>query len=592
MAVSTRKSPRNVLPRVERSASPTPVVAPAATAPAAPVPPKSPWILNRGWDLLLFIGTPLVLLPLFAAAQVRWTAQEIYLWVGAFGAMGHHLPGMIRAYGDGALFDRFKVRFVLAPLLLVAVCMWSSIEKWQALNLVAFVWGVWHGMMQTYGFCRIYDMKGFPGAAARGRLDFLLCGAWFLGGVLLSPLRGRSLLNLYYESGGPLIPPVALDLARWAAMAALAVITLWWAWSHWRAVRRGEPVPITKLAILASSLSFWWYCNLGVSNILVGIALFEVFHDVQYLSIVWLYNRARVEKDRNIGGFMRFVFRRSGALAGLYVGLVLAYGGIGLVTAGVSSDLIQRLLLGLVTASALLHFYYDGFIWKVRESSTRESLGVAGGATATESAVTLLKTPWLRHAGRWAVLAIPFGLLCMAQARDWRMNDLERREQVALAFPRDGQAQLDFGKVLHEQSRLDEAGARYEAAAGLNPSLPSLDYYRGLLAGDRGDIATAEAAYRRELARDPRAAEAETNLAAILLVRNQPRAAQQLLEHSLQVKPRQVLARRLLGDLLIDEGDYVGAMAQFEAAVKEQPDYKEAADRLAFARTLAGQRNR
>jgi len=28
--------------------------------------------------------------------------------------------------------------------------------------------------------------------------------------------------------------------------------------------------------------SFWWYCNNIVASVLVGIALFEVFHDVQY----------------------------------------------------------------------------------------------------------------------------------------------------------------------------------------------------------------------------------------------------------------------------------------------------------------------
>ena len=125
------------------------------------------------------------------------------------------------------------------------------------------------------------------------------------------------------------------------------------------------------MTLLVSSIAFWWYCNNGVQNILVGIALFEVFHDVQYLAIVWIYNRTRVERDKNIGGFMRFVFRRSGALIGVYVGLVLAYGSIGLTTSGVTAEWIRHGLIGVVTASALLHFYYDGFIWKVRETQRR-----------------------------------------------------------------------------------------------------------------------------------------------------------------------------------------------------------------------------
>src|SRR3954447_5188200 len=127
---------------------------------APPVPRKtSLWILNSWRDLLLYVCTPMLLVPLFYAAQARWSPEDIYLFVAAFGAMGHHLPGMIRAYGDRALFDRFKVRFVVAPLVLLAVCVWSSLYNIQAIQLVALMWGIWHGLMQTYGFCRIYDAK-------------------------------------------------------------------------------------------------------------------------------------------------------------------------------------------------------------------------------------------------------------------------------------------------------------------------------------------------------------------------------------------------------------------------------------------------
>ncbi len=140
----------------------------------------SPWILNRWRDLLLFVGTPILLIPVFAAAQARCSAQDIFLFVGAFGAMGHHLPGMIRAYGDRALFQRFRTRFIIAPVALLAVCIWSSFYNIQAVQLVALAWGIWHGMMQTYGFCRIYDAKS-GGKAAAVRVRILRCvsaGSW------------------------------------------------------------------------------------------------------------------------------------------------------------------------------------------------------------------------------------------------------------------------------------------------------------------------------------------------------------------------------------------------------------------------------
>ncbi|MFL6527424.1 MAG: hypothetical protein ACJ8IQ_04930, partial [Chthoniobacterales bacterium] len=282
---------------------------------APPVPRKtSLWILNSWRDLLLYVCTPMLLVPLFYAAQARWSPEDIYLFVAAFGAMGHHLPGMIRAYGDRALFDRFKWRFILAPLFLLAVCTSFFFWDLKSILLVAFIWGVWHGMMQTYGFCRIYDAKVGSFAAATRRLDFAVCGVWFAAAVLNSPQRMADTLETYYSAGGPFIAPT---LIRWVQQGTLGLAigtsALWAANFVWMWISGKRPNPV-KVALLITSVAFFWYCNNLVANILVGIALFEVFHDVQYLSLVWIYNRNRVEKDNTISGFMRFVFRRSGSL--------------------------------------------------------------------------------------------------------------------------------------------------------------------------------------------------------------------------------------------------------------------------------------
>src|SRR6184192_4602064 len=352
----------------------------AQTVPAAPkaAPKKTLWILNSWRDLILYVGTPLFLVPMFLLEQTRWSAQDIYVFVAAFGAMGHHLPGMIRAYGDRALFDRFRWRFLVAPVFLLATCV--SFYWWdlKGIVLVVFFWGVWHGMMQTYGFCRIYDAKAGSFAALTRRLDFATCATWFAAAVLLSPQRMTDTLETYYASGGPFIPPSLLRNGQQVVLAVAIVVGILFLFNFSRMWAEGKRPNPVKLALLATTIAFWWYCNNGVTNILVGIALFEVFHDVQYLSLVWIYNRNRVEKDSTIGGFMRFVFRRSGSLIGLYVGLVFAYGSVSYFNAHVGMETVKRILTGVVTASTLLHFYYDGFIWKVRERSTRQSLGLAG----------------------------------------------------------------------------------------------------------------------------------------------------------------------------------------------------------------------
>jgi tetratricopeptide (TPR) repeat protein len=578
------------------------------------VPPKaSPWILDRWRDLLLFVGTPVLLIPIFSAAQTRWSGQDIFLFVGAFGAMGHHLPGMIRAYGDRALFERFKTRFIVAPLAILAVCVWSSFYNIQAVQLVAMAWGIWHGMMQTYGFCRIYDSKASARARARARADLALCVAWFSAAVLLSPMRFRTFLELYYESGGPVVPPAAITASRSAIVVVLGLVTLvflWRQWSDWRAGRGVSPV---KMTLLLSSIAFWWYCNNGVQNILVGIALFEVFHDVQYLSIVWIYNRTRVERDASIGGFMRFVFRRSGSLIGVYVGLILAYGAIALTQSAITADWIRNGLIGLVTASALLHFYYDGFIWKVRETQTRAMLGIEGAGATVALASPRFWPPWVRHSLRWTALVIPFGALCATQLVGRVVPPIERTAKVAEVLPQDAQAQLNYGKALHEAGRIKEAMSKYEFAISLNPSLAEAEFYLGLawnnlndpgraaghderslqLGNTLNDLDRAAEHYERSLQLDPKNARYELHLARVLVAKGMPDEARRHYEHSLVLQaglrsPDLQIAHKELADLLCASGEYDVAIAHYEQALRVQPDFRQAKQNLSFARTLVG----
>jgi Flp pilus assembly protein TadD len=571
-ALTATKAPHSALRSREGSAKQAPTQ-------------TSPWILDRWRDLVLFVGTPVLLIPIFAAAQKYWTAQDIFLFVGAFGAMGHHFPGMVRAYSDRALFERFKVRFVVAPVALLAVCIWASLYNIQAIQLVALAWGIWHGMMQTYGFCRIYDAKASAKAAARARADLALCFAWFLAAVLLSPMRFRSSLDLYYESGGPVIPHSGIEVARLLIVIALGLVTAAFLWRQWRDWRSGQGASPVKLVLLVSSIAFWWYCNNGVQNILVGIALFEVFHDVQYLAIVWIYNRTRVERDNSIGGFMRFVFRRSGALIGVYVGLVLAYGSIALTTSGVSAEWIRHALIGVVTASALLHFYYDGFIWKVRETQTRKMLGIEGAGAASPVSAPLWPS-WTKHGLRWAALIIPFGALCGAQLLGRVVPPLERTAKVAEVLPQDAQAQLNYGKALHEAGRVEEAILKYEIALNRKPSLAEAEFLAGLAWQDLEEWDKALVHYERALSLEPKSAKTQVNLAGVLMKKARTEDARRHYESALKQNPDLDIAHKNLADILTDAGEYEAAIQHYSEALRINPNFKAAKDNLAFARSL------
>lgn len=527
------------------------------TVPPVPVNAPRPklWILDSWRDLILYVGTPLLLLPAFALAQARWSPQDIYLFVAAFGAMGHHLPGMIRAYGDRALFERFKWRFILAPLFLLAVCVAFFWWDLKGILLVVFFWGVWHGLMQTYGFCRIYDAKTGTFDGLTRRLDFAMCVIWFATAVALSPYRLSDTLDTYYMCGGPFIPPSVVHLGQQLILfvaIAVSVLFLLHFGRLWIIGKRPNPV---KVALLVTSIAFWWYCNNLVANILVGIALFEVFHDVQYLSLVWIYNRNRVEKDSNIGGFMRFVFRRSGSLIGLYVGLVFAYGSLSYFNAHLGIDTVKRILTGVVTASTLLHFYYDGFIWKVRERSTRQSLGLAGG-TADVSLGGFLPG-WAVHGLKWAtVFVLPLSALWFWQTH-LSVPEAQRRAWLVADVPNGAKQHFDYGQALQKEGQWEKAEEQYKTALGFKPA----------------------------------DAKSHMNLATVLTAQAKYDAAVPHMEEALRLQPDNGEAHLGYASLLQRLGREDEAGRQYEAAARLLPDSPEAHYNYALILASAGKGN-
>ncbi|PYJ47002.1 MAG: hypothetical protein DME50_10120 [Verrucomicrobia bacterium] len=545
------------------------------TVPAVPkaAPKKALWILNSWRDLILYVGTPLFLVPMFLLAQARWSAQDIYVFVAAFGAMGHHLPGMIRAYGDRALFERFRWRFIFAPIFLLSVCVAFYWWDLKGIILIVFFWGVWHGMMQTYGFCRIYDAKTGSFAALTRRLDFATCATWFAAAVLLSPPRMTDTLETYYASGGPFIPPSLLRNGQQVVLAVAIVVSILFLFNFSRMWAEGKRPNPVKLALLATTIAFWWYCNNGVTNILAGIALFEVYHDVQYLSLVWIYNRSRVEKDNSIGGFMRFVFRRSGSLVGLYVGLVFAYGSLAYINTQLEIETVKRVLTGVVAASGLLHFYYDGFIWKVRDRSTRENLGLAAGKAAAARREIL--PIGLLHGLKWVgVFVIPLGALWIGQTHS-KTPEVEQTARIASDLPDSARAHWKYGYSLHKADRLDEAAEQYRIALRLNPNEKEVHFGLGQILAAQSQLSEARSELEEALRSDPRNGEYHSEYGCLLerLGQQDDASAEHLT--AIRLAPKTGRNHYEYAMFLFRQGNLDHAIPEFEAALRHNPKHPE-----------------
>ena len=500
----------------------------------------SPWILGSWQDLVLFVGTPALILPAFWITKTQLSIAEISLYVAAFGALGHHLPGMMRAYGDRDLFRRFRIRFVVAPVLIVGASAYCAREGLTVLALVAVVWGVWHGLMQTYGFVRIYDAKSSGFSSLTRHLDLAMCIAWFTSGMMVSPDRLFSLLEKYHVyCGGPLPSAGAVSLfanAWFWATWALTAVYIGHLIGEW--FRGRVPNPI-KLLLMATSFGFWWFTRVTVDNPLVGIALFEVFHDVQYLSIVWVFNRGRSAKDPGVGPFTRFLFRRSGALIGVYVGMVFCYGALGLIPrAGFSMAEVTTAFQGVLVASGLLHFYYDGFIWKLREKAIRAPMGLSesGGARRVRTLPM-----WARHSASWAVLLIPAAIL---GHRETKLTDtrVDRLAFLTRAVPESADAWEAHASDLARLGRLGEAVDRYSQAIALAPGFVEAHNNLGIVLAQQGLTDEAILRFRAALEFDPEHVDALTNLGLGLARTGRRDQAIVLYGRALEIDPQHAIA--------------------------------------------------
>jgi len=538
-------------------------------------PPKSGWILGPGADLLLFVATPLLILPLVLLSRQRFSDQTIYAIVGTLGATGHHLPGMLRAYGDRALFHRFRFRLTVGPILLLGVTvplLFSDIRE--GMEVVLTLWAFWHGMMQVYGFLRIYAAKTGQAGSRSARLDWLMCMAWFGAGMICSDGRVFRLLETFYRTGGPLVPAEWIFGLRNAWMIGTALITAVFLVHEFSQRARFRPATGIRLLTMAISFAFWWFSMVMIDSIIVGITLFEIFHDIQYLAIVWVFNRKRVEQGAPVGALVRQLFRRSRLMIVVYIALVAAYGAGTQLPEFLGGESLEELMVALIWTSTMMHFYLDGFIWKVREPETRAGLGIIDSSQHPE---TRPVTEGLVHALKW----IPFLLAIVGMAASQWWNDyvfsdlaardaqiLERYQHLVQVVPDHDHAHLTLGVQLKEQGQFEQARQSIEKAIRLSDGRNIEAHFQlATLLSAEHDIAGTIRHHRIVLSRDPGRSVSLIQLALALQVQGDFDQSEQHLKHALELDEDLPAIHVGLGRLYLETGRRTEARRFLQQAV-------------------------
>jgi tetratricopeptide (TPR) repeat protein len=300
--------------------------------------------------------------------------------------------------------------------------------------------------------------------------------------------------------------------------------------------KKGRLCP-RKLVLLAIFVGASYYLYVYLADFIVGFAVWSAFHCLQYYGIVWAYNGNRVQKGSPMTSLARFLFRPSAALVLLYAALILGYGAINYTQKFVHDAAIRRLLLAFVATSSVLHYYYDGFIWRLRQPETRRFLRIDGTCGPRRPLPI-----WNQGLMQAAYLAAAVVMLAVLETR--RPNHpVAVRQSLAVVASAAEESHLQLGDALRQRERFAEALDAYGEAVRLKPAWAEAHLNRGVTLAALGRIGEAIGAYEKALSIDPGIPAAHYNVAVLLA--NQG-ATERALSHYLEaLKGNDPDARRL-----------------------------------------------
>ena len=531
------------------------------------------WIISPFSDLFFFIGTPLFCLVTMLPLREYVDSQTIAFYALALFATGHHLPGFMRAYGDPELFSTFKEKFVIAPVVVLFVTALAQFNTLHGLFLMVLVWEVWHLFMQHYGIMRIYDAKNKIFSRLNARLDWAMTLCAFVTVVIYSPEYFHRILDHNQRVGLP-FPSVELTffLKELLFYFTMTVFAAYLANLVHRTVT-GQKISLPKMAVMATTVFIIYYGWIHINDLVIGYAAFAVFHDIQYFAIVWVYNNNLVKRQERTTKVLRTFFTtRTLPILAAYMLVSFAYGSINMMEGFLKSEQAINLIEIFVITSTILHYYFDGFIWKMKDRKNQANLGIKAedgikriGARSLQSRLFRFSS-YFRETGRQlAYFALPVAGLALFQFY-WTADEADAREKMVELFPDLAGAHNNLGVFYSRLGDWDKASGEYRRALELDQGAYEAHKNLGLLYAQQGLLDEAHAHYQQAIDNKPEYVEALNSQGLVFMQLGQVDKAQQRFMEAL-AEFEYAPAYNNLGTAYLRDKNYMAAIRAYKKAI-------------------------
>ncbi|MAR10984.1 MAG: hypothetical protein CL681_13645 [Blastopirellula sp.] len=356
------------------------------------------YILNRRADFLWFITLPFLAIAAGLAGQ-KWLPITAAASVGLWITTPHHFATWIRTFGFRDEWQRWRLPLIVGPVL-IFTAIWLGLT-WSPLTVAMLVmlWDHQHSLMQQYGFSRIYDFKAGTGSASTARFDLALNWILYFNMFFVSPYWTQIWVMELFSWKVPLNAAVVQGI-HWVSWTITIVFLVIYLGHLIRTVRQGHRINPMKLLFLGSSYFMWYFIAWFSTSPLLYMIAHRIMHGVQYDVIVYSYIQRKAGKTKGVRRLMAEIARPGRAyvfiLFGLLYALVFAFlvgneltdFGLGLLNFNIPYDSLPELgikhvvsfskydlfALTMINAVALVHYYYDSFIWKVRDTKVQTGL--------------------------------------------------------------------------------------------------------------------------------------------------------------------------------------------------------------------------
>jgi hypothetical protein len=329
------------------------------------------------FDTALIVGTVALAVT---AGTTAWIVPSLFvplLLADLWGLGYQHVIATFTRLCCGQA-DRRAHRFLiygLPPIVIVGVIlMIASIGLWTVPTLYLY-WQWFHYTRQSWGIAQIYRRKtevADDGPAWLQKATFYAVPLW--GILYRSASAPDRFLGMEFRA-----LPVPIWLADAAGVVAIALTALWIA-GRIAALRNGR-LALTHTGYLASHIVIFLAGYCLIPSIDCGWLAINIWHNAQYILLVWLFNRNRfragVSSDARL---LSWVVQPGRAWA--YFGLCLAastavYFAFNQAAAAIVAATALPAYLILFQSVNFHHYVVDSVIWKIRHRKLRETLAIA-----------------------------------------------------------------------------------------------------------------------------------------------------------------------------------------------------------------------